>query len=237
MLGRRVTPSMGKRGELKPHASWKGERTGVSLDSEERNEWFRKLTEQKVHTRMGKIVSGATIVGTILIFSSICLPWFYFTGTAGYYWGTVEVSGHISAVGIGRLDRSSAEVTMWSTTTHWSTRGSDFWYGYLSLVGLILVAASVIVFMKTYKPKIPTMLALIGGPMAVLAGVIATTFYKPAVFIITGQIYVSEYLSTQNARLYAEKATLIFGLGPWLSIIGGLIAAISMVSALFYKIR
>ena len=27
---------MGKRGELKPHASWKGERTRVGLDSEER---------------------------------------------------------------------------------------------------------------------------------------------------------------------------------------------------------
>jgi len=185
---------------------------------------------------MEHIVSGATIVGAILILLSIYLPWFFFTGVAEYYWGTVEVSGHISAVGIGRLDRSSAEVTMWSTTTHWSSAGSDFWYGYLSLVGLILVAVSVIVFMKTYKPKIPTMLALVGGPMAVLAGVIATTCYKPALFIITGSIYISEYLSTQDARLYAEQATVIFGLGPWLSIIGGLIATISMVSA-FYKIQ
>ena len=29
-------PSMGKRGELNPHVSWKGERTGVGLDSRKR---------------------------------------------------------------------------------------------------------------------------------------------------------------------------------------------------------
>lgn len=182
------------------------------------------------------IVSGATIVGAILVFSSVCLPWFYFTGVAEYYWGTVDVSGRISAVGIGGLDKSSAEVTMWSSSTYWSSAKSDFWYGYLSLVGLFVVVASVIVFMKTYKVKISTLLALTGGSMAVLAGVIATICYKPALFIITGQIYISEYLSTQDAWLYAEQATVTFGLGAWLSIIGGLIAIISMVSA-FYKIR
>jgi hypothetical protein len=32
-----VTPSMGKRGGLKPHASWKGERTGVGLDSRKKH--------------------------------------------------------------------------------------------------------------------------------------------------------------------------------------------------------
>lgn len=182
------------------------------------------------------IVSGATIVGAILIFSSICLPWFYFNGIAEYHWGTVEVSGHTSAVGIGRLDRSSAEVTMWSTSTYWSSATSDFWYGYLSFAGLFLVAASVIVFMKTYKTKISTLLTLIGGPVAVLTGVIAITCYKPALFIITGSIYISEHLSTQDARLYAEQATVTSGPGPWLSIIGGLVAIIGMTSA-FYKIQ
>jgi hypothetical protein len=185
---------------------------------------------------MGKMISGATIIGAILIFSSVCLPWFYFNGTAKYYWGTVKVSGWVSAIGTGRLDGNGAEVTMWSTSTHWSSVESDFWYGYLSLVGLILVAISVIVFMETYKTNISTLLALIGGPMAVLAGVIATICYKPALFIITGSIYISEYLSTQDARLYAEQATMMSGPGPWLSIIGGLIPIISMVSA-FYKIQ
>lgn len=194
------------------------------------------MTAQNVHTRMGKMVSGATIVGAILIFSSVCLPWVYFSGTAEYYWGTVKVSGWVSAIGIGRLDRNGATVGMWSTSTHWISAQSDFWYGYLSLVGLILVAMSVIVFMKTYKTNISTLLALIGGPMAVLAGVIATICYKPALFIITGQIYISEYLSTQDARLYAEQATITSGLGPWLSIIGGLIPIISMVLA-FYKFQ
>ncbi len=186
---------------------------------------------------MRKIVSGATIVGVILIFSSTCFPWFYFTGVAEYFWGSAEVSGQVSAIGIGRLDRSSAEVTMWSTSTHWSSAESDFWYGYLSLAGLILVAISVMVFMKTYKTNISTLLALIGGPMAVLAGVTATTYYKPALFIISGPIYISEYLSTQDAWLYAKQATVISGLGPWISIIGGLIPIISMISALLYKIR
>lgn len=182
------------------------------------------------------IVSGATIVGAILVFSSVCLPWFYFTGVAEYHWGTTDVSGRISAIGIGELDKSSAKVTMWSSSTHWSSAESDFWYGYLSLVGLFAVVASVIVFMKTYKVRISTSLALTGGSMAVLAGVIATIHYKPALFIITGSIYISEHLSIQDAWLYAEQATVTFGLGAWLSIIGGLIAIISMVSA-FYKNR
>jgi hypothetical protein len=204
-----------------------------AVQKEKRKE-MRKLREQLMKREY--IVSGATIVGAVLIFSSMCLPWFYFTGIAEYFWGTVEVSGHISAIGIGKLDRNGATVSMWSTSTYWSSAESDFWYGYLSLAGLFLVAASVIIFMKTYKTKISTLLAPIGGSIAVLAGVIATTCYKPALFIITGSIYISEYLSTQNARLYAEQATVISGLGPWLSIIGGLIPIISTISA-FYKIQ
>jgi len=195
------------------------------------------MKEQKVYTKRMKreyIISGATILGAILILLSISFPWFYFAGTAEYYWGSVEVSGQVYAVGIGKLDRNAAKVTMWSSS-YWSTVHSDFWFGYLSVVGLILISTSILVFMKTYKPRISMLLALLGGSMAVLATVIATTYYKPYIFNITGSIYVSEYLSIQDARLYAEQAIVSIGLGTWLSLIGGLISIISMALAYYRK--
>lgn len=195
------------------------------------------MKEQKVYAGMKRehIFSGATILGAILILLSIFFPWFYFAGTAEYYWGkSVEVSGQISAIGIGTLDRTSAKVTMWSSS-YWSTVNSDFWFGYLSVVGLILVSASILVFMKTYKAKISMPLVLIGGSIVVLASLIAmTTYYKPYIFNIFGQI---DDLQIQSARLYATQATVNVAVGPWLSLVGGLIPIISMASAYYHKIR
>jgi len=191
------------------------------------------MREQQMRRRY--IFSSAAIVGAILILLSMYFPWFYFTGTAEYYGGSVEVSGQIWDFGVGTLDETNARVTMWSSSTYWSTAKSDFWFGYLSVVGLILVSASILVFMKTFKPKISTLLALIGGPMAVLAILIPMIYYKPYVFIIFGQI---DTLPIDGARLYATQAIVRIGLGPWLSFIGGFIATISMmVSPFYHKIR
>lgn len=167
-----------------------------------------------------------TFLGPLLTFLGICLPWFYFVGTAQYYWGTVEVSGWVSLLGTGMVDGSDAKVTMWSSQTYWSTTGSDFWFGYLSIAGLILTSASTIVFLKADKPKTSITLTLIGCLMVVSASLIALLYYKPYIFIIEGQIkdvVPSGYVS----RLYATQAIVNNGFGPWLSFIGSIVSVIT----------
>lgn len=182
-----------------------------------------------------KIATVLTLLGPILIFLSLCFPWFVFAGTAEYRWGTVEVSGSVSAIGKGTLDGGGAQVTMWSSTTHWSSAGSDFWFGYLSVVGLILVSASVLVFMKTDRMKASMLLALIGGSMAVSASLIAMMHYEPHTFVIFGQIY--DIPTVNTALLYETQATVKNGLGSWLSLIGGLLSIISMIPVYHLKTR
>jgi len=171
-------------------------------------------------------------LGPILIFLSLFFSWYLFVGTAEYYWGTVEVSGWVSMIGVGTLDRTSARVTMWSSPTYWSTAGSDFWLGYLNIVGLILMSTSLLIFIKTDKPKMSIPLALLGYAIAVSASLIAIVYYEPYIFVILGQI---DDLPIDAARLYATKAIVNIGLGPWLSLIGSILYVISIVS--FHRLK
>ena len=176
-----------------------------------------------------RIAVLTSLLGPILIFLSLCFPWVFFEGTAQYPWEkTVEVSGWISAVGVGSLDKSNAEVTMWSSPTYWSSAGSDFWFGYLTIVGLILVSAFVLVFMKTDRLKISMLLALTGLTV-ISASLIATIYYQPQIFVIQGQIYD---IPVGAALLYATQATVNKGLSPWLSLIGGLIPLLTWLITL-----
>ncbi|MEM3726102.1 MAG: hypothetical protein QXK98_04470 [Candidatus Bathyarchaeia archaeon] len=124
------------------------------------------------------------------------------------------------------VDGSDAKVTMWSSQTYWSTAGSDFWFGYLSIAGLILTSASTMVFLKADKPKTSITLTLIGCLMVISASLIAILYYKPYIFIIEGQIkdiVPSGYVS----RLYATQAIVNNGFGSWLSFIGGIVSVIT----------
>lgn len=175
------------------------------------------------------------LIGPILIFLGSCLLWFFFAGTGQYYWGTAEVSGWVSLIGTGTLDRTSARVTMWSSPTYWSTDGSDFWYGYLSVVGLIAVSASVLVFLKADRSKTSMLLTLIGCSMVVSAWLMAIVYYKPHIFVIKGQI--DAIPGVDVARLYAAQATVNNGLGPWLSLIGSILSMITTYFFVHLKIR
>jgi len=181
------------------------------------------------------IVKLLMLPGPALFFLSLCFPWFVFFGTAEYYWGTVEVSGWVSAMGEGALDRTGASVTMWSSTTHWTSAESDFWFGYLIVSGIILVSASVLAFMKTNKIKISVLLALVGCSLAVSTFVIAMIYYRPQIFIIHGQI--DDIPMVDAARLYATQATVEIGLGPWLSLIGASLSSTSVILAYYLKTR
>ena len=174
------------------------------------------------------------LVGPILVFLGICLPWFFFAGTAQYYWGMAEVSGRVSLIGTGTLDRTRAQVTMWSSP-NWSTAESDFWYGYLSVGGLVVVLASVIVFLKTNRPRTSMLLALIGSSLNVLAWLMAVVYYEPYIFVIKGQI--DAIPGVDGARLYATQAAVNNGLGPWLSLIGSILFMITTYFFVHLKIR
>jgi len=164
-------------------------------------------------------------LGDLLIFLGVWLPWFFFAGAAEYYWGRVEVSGWISAIGIGGLERTSAKVTMWSTPTYWSTSGSDFWFGYLTILGLILIVTSIVFFIKKDRPRVSMLLVLMGSSIVISASLIAIMYYKPCIFVIYGQI---DALSANAARLYASQATVNISSGAWLPIIGSVISVVSM---------
>jgi len=177
--------------------------------------------------RLRKIVLLTLPIGPVLIFLGICFPWFFFAGTAQYRWGTIEVSGWVSAVGIGELDGAGAEVTMWSSPTQWSSAESDFWYGYLDIAALVLVVASVLVLMKA-DTRISMLLALVVFLMVFSAFLMATVYYEPYIFVITGQI--DAIPGVYAARLYSTQATVTSGSGLWLSFIGGILSMISIFS-------
>jgi hypothetical protein len=162
----------------------------------------------------------------ILIFLSTCFPWFVFAGTAEYFSGTVEVSGSVSEIGVGTLDRTGASVTVWSSPTYWSSAGSDFWFGYLTVVGLILVSLHMLFLIKKDGSKISALLASIGGLMALSASLITLLYYNPQVLVIHG--YIAPEIGGINAALlYVTRATLKNGVGLWLSLAGGILSIIS----------
>lgn len=101
------TPSMGKRGELKPHASWKGERTGVGLDSLKKKEnnnvkGVIKVRKRKLITALGMIVLDIILfcIGSFYILWGV---WNYLFGTAiGATFGLIMmvIGGFVIIVGI-----------------------------------------------------------------------------------------------------------------------------------------
>lgn len=166
------------------------------------------------------------LLGLILVLVSLFLPWFIFAGTAEHALGTVWVSGNVSAFGIGATS-TGTHVTMWSST-QWSAAGSDFWFGYLSVAGVLLISTSALLafyrFAKKEKQKISESLVLVavstvGCLLVASTSLIAILYYKPRIFVIFGQIYGAPPI-IDSALLYASRATVKIGIGPWLSIIG-----------------
>ena len=172
------------------------------------------------------------LLGFILIVLSLSFPWFIFSGMAEHARGTVEVSGSVSAFGSGTIT-SGARVKMWSSATQWTRAGSDFWYGYLNVAGLILVSASVLFLFLLKKTKISSLLTFMGCALAASASLMGILYYKPQIFVISGFIYGAPP-GIDTGLLYATQAVVKTGLGPWLSLFGALLCAMSM--ALAYRL-
>lgn len=170
-------------------------------------------------------------VGAVLALYSLCVPWLSFTGLIRKYDEAYEVSGSTYGLGIGTLKRTSAEVTVWSGE-YWSSAGSDFWFGWLSIAGGLLTLVFALVFIKINKPLIPTLLVLICGIIPVIASILATVYYQPQTFVVNGQIDDSPF---QAGIVRAGDATISIGLGPWLSLAGGALSIISITSAYYFR--
>lgn len=171
-------------------------------------------------------------VGAVLALYSLCVPWLSFTGVfRNVLYGAFETSGSTCGLGIGTLSRTSAKVTVWSGE-YWSTAGSDFWFGWMSIAGGLLAFASAIGFMKAKKSLIPTLLVIIGGILCILAFVLATTYYQPQTFVANGQI--DDY-PVDIGVVRTKNANVSIGIGPWLSLAGGALSIISITSAYYFR--
>jgi len=171
------------------------------------------------------------VVGAVLVLYSLNVPWLSFTGLIRKYDEAYEVSGSTYGLGIGTLKRTSVEVTVWSGE-YWSSAGSDFWFGWLSIAGGLLALVFALVFIKINKPLIPTLLVLICGIIPVIASILATVYYQPQTFVVNGQI--DDY-PFQAGIVRAGDATISIGLGPWLSLAGGVLSIISITSAYYFR--
>ena len=178
------------------------------------------------------LLVALAVVGAVLAFYSLCVPWFSFTGVfRNVLYGAFETSGSTCGLGIGTLERTSAKVTVWSGE-YWSTAGSDFWFGWLSIAGGLLALVFALVFIKISKPLILTLLVLICGVIPVMASILATVYYQPQTFVVDGQI--DDY-PFQAGIVRAGDATISIGLGPWLSLAGGALSIISITSAYYFR--
>lgn len=179
-----------------------------------------------------KLFVALAIVSAVVVLPSLYVPWLSFTGLVrNVLYGTFEVAGSTYGLGTGTLNRTSAKVTVWSGE-YWSSAGSDFWFGWLSIAGGLLALASAVGFMKAKKPLIPTLLVLTGGILSILAFVLATAYYQPQTFVLMGQM--DDYpIDTGVAR--ANDATINIGMGPWLSLAGGVLSIISITLAYYFR--
>jgi len=178
-----------------------------------------------------KLFIALAVVGAVLVLYSLCVPWLSFTGLIRKYDEAYEVSGSTYGLGIGTLKRTSAEVTVWSDEYWWSSAGSDFWFGWLSIAGGLLALVFISIFIKVNKPLIPTLLVLICGILPILASILAI-YYQPQTFVINGQI---DGYPINTGIVRAEDATISIGLGPWLSLAGGALSIISITSAYYFR--
>ena len=179
-----------------------------------------------------KLFVALAIVSAVVVLLSLYVPWLLFTGLiriVGY--GTFEVAGSTYGLGTGTLSRTSAEVTVWSGE-YWSSAGSDFWFGWLSIAGGLLALISLIGFMKGKKPLIPTLLVLTGGILSISASVLAIAYYRPQTFVVDGQIVDCPF---QAGIVRATDATINIGMGPWLSLAGGALSIISITLAYYFR--
>lgn len=178
-----------------------------------------------------KLFVALAIVSAVVVLLSLYVPWVSFTGLIRKYDEAYEVSGSTYGLGIGTLKRTSAEVTVWSGE-YWSSAGSDFWFGWLSIAGGLLALVFALVFIKINKPLIPTLLVLICGILPIIASILATVYYQPQTFVVNGQIDDSPF---QAGIVRAGDATISIGLGPWLSLAGGVLSIISITSAYYFR--
>jgi hypothetical protein len=180
-----------------------------------------------------KLFVALTVVGAVLLLYSLYVPWLSFTGLIRKFDEAYEVSGSTYGFGIGTLNRTSAKVTVWSGK-YWSTAGSDFWFGWLSIVGVFLVLACTIGFMKAEKLLMLMfmLLVFIGGFLPILASVLTTMYYQPKTFVVDGQI--DDY-PFQTGIIQAADAVIDIGIGPRLSLLGGVLSIISIISASYFR--
>ncbi|MEM2130422.1 MAG: hypothetical protein QXZ70_07485 [Candidatus Bathyarchaeia archaeon] len=141
------------------------------------------------------------------------------------------MSGNVYGFGFGALDRTNAQVTIWSGE-YWSTVGSDFWFGWLSIAGGFLVLASTVGFVKSKRRFVPILFVLFGGILSILALVMAVICYRPQTFVINGQI--DDY-PIDIGILRVADANITIGIGPWLSLAGGILSVVSITSAYFKR--
>jgi len=177
-----------------------------------------------------KLFVALAVVEAAIILYSPYVPWLSFTGLIRRDDEAYEVSGSTCGLGIGTLKRTSAKVTVWSGE-HWSTAGSDFWFGWLSIVGSLLIFFFILIFMKVNKPLIPTFLVLICGILPVIAASLAI-YYQPQTFTVRGQI---PNYPVDIGIVRTEDATISIGIGPWLSLAGGVLSIISIISAYYFR--
>lgn len=179
----------------------------------------------------GKLFVALTVVGAILALYSVFLPWLSFTGVfRNVLYGSFEVSGSTYGFGFGALNRTSAKVTVWSGE-YWSTAGSDFWFGWLSIAGALLTFACAVTFIKFDKPRISTLLVVVAGALSAMAFVLAI-YYQPQTFVAHGQI--DDY-PVDIGVIRAENANINIGLGLWLSLTGGVLSTISITLAYYFR--
>ena len=178
-----------------------------------------------------KLFVALTVVGAVLALYSVFLPWLSFTGgVRNVLHGTFEVSGSTYGLGIGTLNRTSAKVTVWSGE-YWSSAASDFWFGWLPITGGVLALGSALTFIKIKNPLIPSLIVLIGGILSFPSFVLAT-HYQPQTFVLQGQI--DDYPIQSGIVRYTD-ATVNIGLGPWLSLMGGVLSIISITLAYYFR--
>ncbi len=179
-----------------------------------------------------RLFVALALIGSMIILYSLYVPWLSFRGLVrNVLYGTFEVSGYTCGFGIGTLNMTGAKVNVWSGE-YWSTAGSNFWFGWLSVIGGLLALASTIGFMKAKNLLVPTLLVLIGGALPLLASFLAIAYYQPQTFVVYGQIY--DY-PIQGGTVRAEDATISIGPGPWLSLAGGILSIISITLAFYFR--
>jgi len=178
-----------------------------------------------------KLFVALTVVGAVVALYCLYVPWLSFTGVfRNVLYGAFEVSGSTYGFGFGALNRTSAKVTVWSGE-YWSTTGGDFWFGWLSIAGAILTFASTVAFIKSDKPTICTLLIVVAGAISAMAFVLAT-HYQPQTFVAHGQI--DDY-PVDIGVVRAENANISIGLGPRLSLAGGVLSIIGITLAYYFR--